>query len=178
MTFEKATQADIGALSALRLAYLEEDFGNIPGSEKAGIAERLPAYFARHLDRDCFAFVCRDAGEIVGCCLLLVTEKPASPAFPTGRIGTVLNVYTKPAHRKKGVAGRLMALLLSEAKALGLDHVELKATDAGRRLYQTLGFREIQEKYHPMKFSSAGQEASFGTDACSGASSAGISAWP
>ena len=153
MTFEKATQADIAALAALRLSYLEEDFGSLPDSEKAGLAERLPAYFARHLNRDLFVFVCRDAGEAVGCCFLLVTEKPASPAFPTGRVGTVLNVYTKPAHRKKGAAGRLMALLLSEAKALGLDYVELKATDAGRRLYQTLGFRDTREKYHPMKCS-------------------------
>ena len=152
MTFEKASQADIGALAALRLAYLEEDFGGIPESKKAGIADRLPAYFARHLNRDLFVFVCRDAGEAVGCCFLLVTEKPASPAFPPGRTGTALNVYTKPAYRRQGIAARLMEMLLREAEALALDYVELKATDAGHRLYRSLGFMDVSEKYHPMKY--------------------------
>ena len=150
MTFEQAGVGDIGALTALRVAYLKEDYGELPQDTLTDIADRLPAYFRAHLNRDLFAFVCRDAGEIAGCCLLYVSEKPPNPAFPHGKEGTVLNVYTKPPFRKRGIAGNLMKRLLAEAKALGLDRVELKATDAGYPLYRSLGFEDAVSKYHPM----------------------------
>ena len=151
MVFEKATPDDIAELSALRTAYLLEDYGEISPEVLSGISARLPDYFRAHLNRDLFVYVCRDGREIAGCCFLLVTEKPANPAFPTGRTGTVLNVYTKPALRKKGIAGTLLKKLLSEAEDLALDYVELKATEQACALYRSLGFEEVSEKYRSMK---------------------------
>lgn len=40
---------------------------------------------------------------------------------------------------------------MTEAGALGLDYVELKSTEAGYRLYKSLGFSEEQSRYHNMK---------------------------
>lgn len=72
--------------------------------------------------------------------MLLVTELPMSPAFINGKTGTVLNVYTQPEHRGRGYARQLMEMLMDEAARLGLCRVELKATDMGHGLYQSLGF--------------------------------------
>ena len=152
MVFEKANENDIAGLTELRTAYLLEDYGMIESGALSSIAAQLPAYFMRHLNKDLLAFVCRDGDSIVGCCFLLVSEKPPNPAFITGRTGTVLNVYTKPAYRKKGVARRLMQALLSEAADLKLDDVDLKATDSGYPLYRSLGFEDAQSKYRPMQY--------------------------
>ncbi|MCR4886003.1 MAG: GNAT family N-acetyltransferase [Clostridiales bacterium] len=152
MVFEAAKKSDIPALAALRLAYLLEDCGAIPPDQYARIAEGLPSYFQSRLNRDLFAFVCRDGDVLAGCCLLLVVRKPPSPAFVGGKTGTVLNVYTRPGYRKQGIAGELLRMLLKKAAALGLDRVELKATDAGYPLYRSLGFEEDASKYRPMKY--------------------------
>ena len=152
MIFEKATVHDIESLVRLRTAYLLEDEGEIEDGKLSLIVDQLPAYFQRHLNQDLSVFVCRDAGMIAGCCFLSVSEKPANPSFLNGRTGTVLNVYTMPAYRRKGIARKLMQMLLAESAALKLDYVELKATDAGYPLYRSLGFEDAPSRYHPMKY--------------------------
>lgn len=150
MLFEKAGKSDIHELTELRLSYLAEDHGELAPDMRSLVAENLPPYFERHLNRDLFVFVCRDAEKIAGCCFLCVSEKPASPAFPSGKTGAVLNVYTRPAYRKKGIAKALVRMLLSEAAEMRLDYVELKATAAGYRLYHSLGFEDDGSKYRAM----------------------------
>ncbi len=152
MIFEKATANDTQDLIGLRIAFLLEDEGVMPESTLSLIADQLPAYFRRHLNKDLFIFVCRDAGTIVGCCFLSVSEKPANPRFINGKTGTVLNVYTKPGYRRKGVARKLMQMLLAESADLKLDYVELKASESGYPLYRSLGFEDVASKYHPMKY--------------------------
>ena len=152
MIFEKARAEDIADLVRMRIEYLLEDYGEIPSGTLSAISGRLPAYFERHLNRDLIAFVCRDGDMIAGCCFLYVSEMPPNPAFPHGKTGTALNVYTKPEYRRRGIAGKLMEALLSEAEEMGLDFVELKATDAGYPLYRSLGFEDAPSKYHSMKY--------------------------
>ena len=115
------------------------------------ISERLPDYYRKHLNKDLFAYVCREKERIAGCCFLYIMEKPPNPAFVNGITGTILNVYTRPEYRKKGVAGKLIKLLLSDSEKIGLDFVELKATDAGYNLYKSIGFEDVISKYHNMK---------------------------
>ena len=152
MIFEKATASDIQTLVGLRIAFLLEDEGEMPESTLSLISDQLPAYFRCHLNKDLFVFVCRDADTIAGCCFLSVFEKPANPRFLNGKTGTVMNVYTKPQYRRKGVARKLMQMLLAESADLKLDYVELKATDAGCPLYRSLGFEDAASKYLPMKY--------------------------
>ena len=152
MIYEKADTNDIAGLTRLRLGYLSEDYGEIAQDDLKRIGDSLPTYFRRHLNEDLYAFVCRDGDNIAGCCFLYVSEKPANPTFISGRTGTVMNVYTLPEFRRMGIAGKLMKLLLSESEKMGLDFVELKATDAGYSLCRSLGFEDAVSKYHNMKY--------------------------
>ena len=151
MIFERADINDLVSLVELRIDYLIEDYGEISELQINQISEKLPDYYLRHLNKDCFAYVCREENKIVSCCFLCVTEKPSNPAFINGKTGTVLNVYTKPEYRKKGIAGNLIRLLISDAEKMELDFVELKATDAGYNLYKSIGFEDVISKYHNMK---------------------------
>lgn len=151
MIFDKATIEDIGVLTDLRIAYLNEDLGVISNENLELMQVSLPSYYEKHLNKDLMAYVARDEMDIVSCAFLLIVEKPMSPSFFTGKTGTVLNVYTKPDYRKKGYAKKLITTMLEDAKAEGLSIIELKATEDGYSLYKSVGFEDVVVKYHNMK---------------------------
>ena len=151
MIFDKATIEDIGVLTDLRIAYLNEDLGVISNENLELMQVSLPSYYEKHLNKDLMAYVARDEMDIVSCAFLLIVEKPMSPSFITGKTGTVLNVYTKPDYRKKGYAKKLITTMLEDAKAEGLSIIELKATEDGYSLYKFVGFEDVVAKYHNMK---------------------------
>lgn len=152
MDVERAGGQDISELVNLRLAYLTEDSGPLDEASAKKIEKDLPIYYQSHLGRDLLVYVIRQGYAIVSCAFLLVVEKPLSPAFLTGKTGTVLNVYTRPAFRRKGYARRLMNAMLDDARKMDLSVVELKATDDGYPLYLSVGFADDASKYHNMKW--------------------------
>ena len=152
MTVELAHAPDIDALVELRLAFLEADHGPLGADAAAALADALPAYYRAHLDRDLFCYVTRTGDGIAACAFLLVVEKPPSPAFMTGRTGTVLNVYTRPEYRRRGIARRVMQRLIEDARAMDICTMNLRATDAGYPLYRSVGFVDDVNKYHSMKW--------------------------
>jgi len=57
----------------------------------------------------------------------------------------VVNVYTEPDWRKKGVARTLMNTIMGWARERNFDRVVLHASAAGRPLYESLGFHATNE---------------------------------
>ena len=107
-----------------------------------------------HLGRDLIAFTAREAatGEIVATALLLVIEKPCNPDFINGKVGEVLNVYTMPAYRRRGIGSRLIEELVDFSRSSGLDYIELGATSEGYPMYQKLGFKTYHSRYTEMQY--------------------------
>jgi GNAT superfamily N-acetyltransferase len=79
----------------------------------------------------------------------------------TAPVPLVVNVYTEPDWRGKGIARALMRSLMEWATAQGCDRVLLHASDAGRLLYVSLGFVPTNE----MGWSPAGGDRSATTGA-------------
>ena len=150
--FGQASLGDVAELVDLRIGYLTADFGEMTQEQRDELARELPAYFELHLDYDLLAFVAREEGGPIVCCawLLLVT-KPPSPRFPHGQTGTLFNVYTKPEHRRRGLAREVMLRLIDAARALNLDVLELHATEDGYPLYQSLGFADDSTTHVAMR---------------------------
>ncbi len=59
--------------------------------------------------------------------------------------GYVLNVFVEPEYRGRGLARALMELCVTEARSRGIRVVALHASDAGRPLYEKLGFYAANE---------------------------------
>ncbi len=152
MIYRMADKNDIDELVRMRIAYINEDYEDISDEQMQQIKKSLPEYFEKHTGVDFSAFVAEDEGKLVSCAMLVITEKPTNPSFITGRTGTVLNVYTEKAYRRKGIATIIMNNLIEYSKASGLDFIELKATKDGYSLYKKLGFEEQFSTYTPMKF--------------------------
>jgi GNAT superfamily N-acetyltransferase len=67
-------------------------------------------------------------------------------AIPEGSFrATILNVYTDPEYRRRGIARLLMETMIDWCKRKGLARVNLHASDAGRHLYESLGFEPSNE---------------------------------
>lgn len=67
MIFDKATIEDIGVLTDLRIAYLNEDLGVISNENLELMQVSLPSYYEKHLNKDLMAYVARDEMDIVSC---------------------------------------------------------------------------------------------------------------
>lgn len=152
MQQRQADETDISLLIDMRLAYLTEDYNGLTAEQTCRIKAQLPDYFKEHLNRDLFVYVCEDNKFIVSTVFLLITEKPANPNFITGLTGTILNVYTLPKYRTRGLAGSLMKMAMQDAKCKNLSYLELKATQAGYALYRELGFVTDESKNIPMRY--------------------------
>jgi GNAT superfamily N-acetyltransferase len=57
-----------------------------------------------------------------------------------GRQGTIVNVFTEPQWRRRGIAGLLIQEIIIWSKDEQLDRLILHASDEGRSIYEKLGF--------------------------------------
>ncbi len=67
------------------------------------------------------------------------------PRDPTPRRAFIINMFTEPAHRRRGLARRLLETMLAWCREQGLHTVSLHASDEGRALYASLGFQPTNE---------------------------------
>lgn len=69
----------------------------------------------------------------------------ANPRNPRPRRPFVVNMYTEPEHRQRGLARRLMDAMIAWTRHERYDALFLHASDAGRPLYEGLGFVPTNE---------------------------------
>lgn len=58
----------------------------------------------------------------------------------------IMNMYTNPNYRRKGIAYKTLKLLVDDARKRGITHIPLEATDMGRPLYEKFGFVKINDE--------------------------------
>src|SRR4051812_44048376 len=136
-----ATAADVDALVHHRLAMFTEmgtafDAPVIRQMFRDWLLKMMPA--AEYL-----AWVCdTPAGDVVAGARLPLPKWPPGPsALASERIAYVYNVYTEPAHRKQGLARRLMDTVHTWCAGNGVAAVALNAAPAARHLYESQGYR-------------------------------------
>ncbi len=145
VNFKTASSEDLEMLVQVRFDFFaSEEKWTVPPKQRSTIEYSLRHYYAEHINNDFFAVFVQEGGVVASVAFLSITEKPASSAFPTGKAGTLLNVFTYPQYRKKGYATKAISMLIQKAKEENLSYVELSTTESGRPLYEKLGF-EVPE---------------------------------
>ena len=76
---------------------------------------------------------------------LWLLDWPASPVSIAPHRGYLLNVYTESAHRKQGLARRLVQTAMDWCIENGVDVMSLHASQLGRPLYESLEFVATNE---------------------------------
>ena len=135
----------------LRLVFIKEHFDNMNESEIDFLKSDLSIYFNKHIENEDFIGMIGEYDEkIISVAYLTINEYPPSPNRKNGKGGTLLNVYTFPKYRKKGITKKLIENIIEEAKIIGVNLIELKASNDGYNLYKDIGFIDDND-YKNMK---------------------------
>lgn len=150
--FGEASKDDIKELVRLRIAYMIDDFGGVSDHERECMEKQLPDYFNRKLGNELIAFIAKDDNRIVSVAYLHIIEMPANSILLNGLYGEVLNVYTEPKYRGKGICTQLIKNLIEYGKKRGLGRVDLSATKEGYPIYKKVGFVDKEHRYTDMRY--------------------------
>jgi ribosomal protein S18 acetylase RimI-like enzyme len=146
MTIRKVVFEDVRMLVELRLDFLHELMRREPGDDTATLRKNLAAYFSGRIDSDEAVFlVAEEEGEIAATGGMVFNSLPPGYRMPNGRKGYILNMYTRPEHRRKGIAAEIIRQLTEIARKRGIDIVHLHAAPDGIAIYRRAGFHEPWE---------------------------------
>lgn len=65
---------------------------------------------------------------------------------PSGNKAYIMNMYTSPKYRRKGIAYKTLDLLVKAAKEKGIEAISLEATLSGQPLYERYGFIKMEHE--------------------------------
>jgi GNAT superfamily N-acetyltransferase len=140
MLLRKANLKDIEELIKLRIEFMCEI--NKPTDVPAGLEESLRNYFEENIKKDTFvAWIAIDNEKIISVCAICFYTVPPTLKNVTGKTAYIMNVYTKPEYRKRGLAAKLFARILEEANEHGCKKIHLSATKEGSILYEKFNFK-------------------------------------
>lgn len=138
----RAEPHDARKLSALRAALFREIGQVLDDAEAPQFHSDCARAFAKSIEHgQCQAWLAEDAsGAAVACLAMLVLPRLPTPTRRETIEGYLLNVYTQPEWRKRGVARALVAAAIVHARDHGFARIRLHATEAGRTVYSSQGF--------------------------------------
>lgn len=84
-------------------------------------------------------------GKVVASAGVELSDVQPHPLTLTTRRAHIVNVYVEPDHRRRGLARALMGAVLDWCASEGIRVITLQASDEGRPLYESLGFRPTRE---------------------------------
>lgn len=145
MNIRKATADDIRELIRLRVQFLNEVNSRTAPPER--YEQTLDKYFRESFADGSFAawLACED-GQIIATSGVCFYHTAPNYSNPTGGVAYILNMFTLPGHRGRGLAPQLLAKLMEEAQARGYKMLALHATAAGRPVYEKLGFKATDDE--------------------------------
>ncbi len=140
--FEKADTERAGEFIKLRIELLCGIYDK-PETEFEGEFTRLSEEFFRHGNQT--TVLAFDGERAVGCATICYFTVMPTYDHPSGKRAHIMNVYTNADYRRRGIARKMVTMLLDEARERGVSYVSLDATENGRPLYTSLGFNANDE---------------------------------
>jgi GNAT superfamily N-acetyltransferase len=119
--FARSVDADMAALERANRAYLESEIAS-----------------GRHVG----CLVSLD-GEVIGCGSACLQREMPSPDNPSGTCAYLMNIYTRPAFRHRGAGRATVCWLVDRSRERGAGKIYLEASEAGRHLYEEMGFVDL-----------------------------------
>ncbi|TET24178.1 MAG: GNAT family N-acetyltransferase [Candidatus Bathyarchaeum sp.] len=144
ISYRRANIDDLEALISCRVRFLNELYNHPDDEQTEVLRKSLRQYFYKAItSNDFVAWVAEYNGRIIGTSGMVVWQRPANYGdLESGKLGYLLNFYTIPEARRKGICTQLLNELIKEARLIGLKYLHLNATKDGIRIYRKAGFVE------------------------------------
>ena len=151
ITYREAGFENIPELVSLRMALLHDAVGEGIPDRWRQTEEQIRAYYEEALtDRTHVAYLAFDEQRCVGTGGICFYRVLPTYFKPTGEKAYIINMYTDPDYRRRGIAYQLLDLLVKEALDRGVSYISLEATEAGKALYRKYGFGRLTSEMQYM----------------------------
>lgn len=143
----QATEADIPLLVDSRIQFLT-DFFSVQQSQEdiASLRHSLDIFYGHALKNKTYlCWYAKAKGKVVGVGGMSIREQPGNFRNASGKMGYIMNMYTAPDFRKRGIASTILEKLQSTAIEMGIRYFELHASRAGEPIYVKNGFKQHTE---------------------------------
>lgn len=141
LTIRRANLDDLDALVQLRLDLLREVGSLADDTNTPVLAEAIRRYLTEKMPTGKFmVWVAEIDGQIVGTSGLVILERPPDADNLSGLEGYVLNMYTVPEWRARGIATALLKEIIGFMTSTEGRRLCLHTTQAGKPVYEKAGF--------------------------------------
>lgn len=139
-SLRKANFNDIDDLITFRFEFLKEI--QDPPANMDIFRKALSDFFLVKMKSNEFiSWLAESENDIIATSGLSFLQRPPTFQNITGKFAYIMNMYTKPKWRRKGIGSALLEKLIEEIKKKAIYSVVLHATPSGRPLYEKYGFR-------------------------------------
>jgi GNAT superfamily N-acetyltransferase len=142
----RGTPADISVIRHHRLEMMSE-MGIGDPSEYNAYGSEFELFAAQAMASSTFHSWLAEvpSGEVVAGGAIFLVPWPANPLDRKQQRAFLLNVFTEPGFRRQGIARTLVQMMVDWCRGQGFRSVFLHASEAGRPLYQSMGFQSTSE---------------------------------
>jgi len=128
-------------------ALMFNEMGRLPEAEMGSFEREAAPMIEAAIEGGIYrAWFAEDAsGDIIaggGIQLRPLLPRPESRQAPEA---IILNMYVEPAHRRRGLARRLLEEMLDWCRSQSIVRIVLHPSDQGRPLYESMGFQPTGE---------------------------------
>ena len=147
LLYRRAGSHDRELLTRLRLEVLRAANGLEEDVDLSRTELESRRYYETCFPEDSHAaWLVFDGEEVVGTGAVSFYQVMPTYHNPSGKKAYIMNMYTRPDYRRRGIAYRVLELLTAEAEMRQIDAVTLEATAAGRPLYEAFGFTAMRDE--------------------------------
>lgn len=141
----QATKQDIPTLAVHHRLMFEAILDERGGDRCSAQLEEVEQSYVKKLqqqlsDGSCKVWAVEKDQKIVASGGVTIISTVPVPNDPSYRIAYVHSIYTEDQYRKQGMASRIVKSALDYCRSIGIRRVILNASEAGRPLYEQLGF--------------------------------------
>ena len=141
MEYRVATLEDLDLLTTSRIEVLRAANKLDDSVDMTLVEKESYKYYKKALaDGTHFAILVMEGDKFIGAGGVSFYTVMPTYHNPDGKKAYIMNMYTAPSYRRKGIATKMLDLLVRDAKEHGITAISLEATAMGRPLYEKYGF--------------------------------------
>ena len=150
MPIREATDGDIPLLAIHHRKMFEEIWEKKGEGIDSSISEEIEKAYIQKLQREfkdgsCKAWVIEDEHRIIASGAISIVSFVPTPQDLSSNVAYLHSMYTEKDQRNNHCANRIMKQALNHCKAKGVKRIILNASEAGRPIYEKVGFRSVPE---------------------------------
>ena len=145
--YRKATSEDIDLLVSMRMEMLQSVVSENDSKQWALAETSTERYYSETLvNGEHVCILAFDGNKCIGTGGVCFYRVLPTYFKPTGEKAYIINMFTNPQYRGRGIGREILRMLVDEAFGRGVRYITLEATEQGRKLYEKNGFGPVSSE--------------------------------